>query len=128
MQFHRQLKASPKLVVPLTESEFRMVIELYDNSHFEGARDALILGAIHHWHATCRAALTPLDAIDRNNQQLKVVGKRNKTKLYHCWQKSFLKSISICLIVILSTKPSRAIGCSSTPRQCTEASRHMLSV
>ena len=37
MQFHRQLKMTPKLVVPLTEKEFRAVIEMYDHSHFEGA-------------------------------------------------------------------------------------------
>ena len=41
MQFHRQLKTKPKLVVPLTEKEFLAVIEMYDHSHFEGARDAL---------------------------------------------------------------------------------------
>ena len=47
MQFHRQLKTTPKLVVPLTEKEFRAVIEMYDHSHFEGARDALILESTH---------------------------------------------------------------------------------
>ena len=82
MQFHRQLKASPKLVVPLTESEFRMVIEMYDNSHFEGARDALILELLYTTGMRRAELLSlTLDAIDRNNQQLKVVGKRNKTRI-----------------------------------------------
>ena len=82
MQFHRQLKSSPKLVVPLSESELRMVIELYDNSHFEGARDALILELLYATgirRAEC-LSLT-LDSIDRHNQQLKVVGKRKKTRI-----------------------------------------------
>ena len=66
----------------MTESEFRMVIEMYDNSHFEGARDALILELLYTTGMR-RAELLSLtiDAIDRNNQQLKVVGKRNKTRI-----------------------------------------------
>jgi integrase/recombinase XerC len=82
MQFHRQLKTSPKLIVPLTESEFRLVIELYDNSHFVGARDALILELLYTTGMR-RAELLSLsiDAIDRDNQQLTVLGKRSKMRM-----------------------------------------------
>ena len=82
MQFHRQLKTTPKLVVPLTEKEFRAVIEMYDHSHFEGARDALILELLYTTGMRRAELLSlTLDAIDRKNQQLQVVGKRNKTRI-----------------------------------------------
>ncbi len=82
MQFHRQLKTTPKLVVPLTEKEFRSVIEMYDQSHFEGARDALILELLYTTGMRRAELLSlTLDSIDRNNQHLKVVGKRNKTRM-----------------------------------------------
>jgi integrase/recombinase XerC len=82
MQFHRQLKTTPKLVVPLTEKEFRAVIEMYDHSHFEGARDALILELLYTTGMRRAELLSlTLDAIDRNNRQLQVVGKRNKTRI-----------------------------------------------
>ena len=82
MQFHRQLKAAPKLVVPLTEKEFRAVIEMYDHSHFEGACDALILELLYTTGMRRAELLSlTLDAIDRNSRQLQVVGKRNKTRI-----------------------------------------------
>ena len=82
MQFHRQLKTNPKLVVPLTEKEFRAVIEMYDYSHFEGSRDALILELLYTTGMRRAELLSlTLTAIDRNNQQLQVVGKRNKTRI-----------------------------------------------
>ena len=82
MQFHRQLKTTPKLVVPLTEKEFRAVIEMYDHSHFEGSRDALILELLYTTGMRRAELLSlTLDAIDRNNRQLQVVGKRNKTRI-----------------------------------------------
>ena len=82
MQFHRQLKTNPKLVVPLTEKEFQAAIEMYDHSHFEGSRDALILELLYTTGMR-RAELLSLNltAIDRNNRQLQVVGKRNKTRI-----------------------------------------------
>ena len=82
MQFHRQLKTNPKLVVPLTEKEFQAVIEMYDHSHFEGARDALILELLYTTGMRRAELLSlTLTAIDRNNRQLQVVGKRNKTRI-----------------------------------------------
>ena len=82
MQFHRQLKTNPKLVVPLTEKEFQAVIEMYDHSHFEGSRDALILELLYTTGMRRAELLSlTLTAIDRNNQQLQVVGKRNKTRI-----------------------------------------------
>ena len=82
MQFHRQLKTTPKLVVPLTEKEFRSVIEMYDHSHFEGARDALILELLYTTGMRRAELLSlTLDSIDRNNQHLQVLGKRNKTRI-----------------------------------------------
>ena len=82
MQFHRQLKTNPKLVVPLTEKEFRAVIEMYDYSHFEGSRDALILELLYTTGMRRAELLSlTLTAIDRNNRQLQVVGKRNKTRI-----------------------------------------------
>ena len=82
MQFHRQLKTTPKLVVPLTEKEFLTVIEMYDHSHFEGARDALILELLYTTGMRRAELLSlTLDAIDRNKRQLQVVGKRNKTRI-----------------------------------------------
>ena len=82
MQFHRQLKTTPKLLVPLTEKEFSAVIEMYDHSHFEGARDALILELLYTTGMRRAELLSlTLDAIDRNNLQLQVVGKRNKTRI-----------------------------------------------
>ena len=82
MQFHRQLKTNPKLVVPLTEKEFQAAIEMYDHSHFEGSRDALILELLYTTGMR-RAELLSLNltAIDRNTRQLQVVGKRNKTRI-----------------------------------------------
>lgn len=88
MQFHRQLKTTPKLVVPLTEKEFRAVIEMYDHSHFEGARDALILELLYTTGMRRAELLSlTLNAIDRNNRQLQVVGKRNKTRIIPLLQK-----------------------------------------
>ena len=82
MQFHRQLKTNPKLVVPLTEKEFLAVIEMYDHSHFEGSRDALILELLYTTGMRRAELLSlTLTAIDRNNRQLQVVGKRNKTRI-----------------------------------------------
>ena len=82
MQFHRQLKTSPKLVVPLTEKEFFSVIEMYDHSHFEGSRDALILELLYTTGMRRAELLSlTLDAVDRSNLQLQVVGKRNKTRI-----------------------------------------------
>ena len=82
MQFHRQLKTNPKLVVPLTEKEFRAVIEMYDHSHFEGSRDALILELLYTTGMRRSELLSlTLNAIDRNNRQLQVLGKRNKTRI-----------------------------------------------
>ena len=82
MQFHRQLKTNPKLVVPLTEKEFQAVIEMYDHSHFEGSRDALILELLYTTGMRRAELLSlTLTAIDRNNRQLQVVGKRNKTRI-----------------------------------------------
>ncbi|MGB1611356.1 MAG: tyrosine-type recombinase/integrase [Flavobacteriaceae bacterium] len=82
MQFHRQLKTTPKLVVPLTEKEFLTVIEMYDHSHFEGARDALILELLYTTGMRRAELLSlTLHAIDRNKRQLQVVGKRNKTRI-----------------------------------------------
>ena len=82
MQFHRQLKTNPKLVVPLTEKEFQAVIEMYDHSHFEGSRDALILELLYKTGMRLAELLSlTLTAIDRNNRQLQVVGKRNKTRI-----------------------------------------------
>ena len=82
MQFHRQLKTNPKLVVPLTEKEFQAVIEMYDHSHFEGSRDALILELLYATGMRRAELLSlTLTAIDRNKRQLQVVGKRNKTRI-----------------------------------------------
>ena len=82
MQFHRQLKTNPKLVVPLTEKEFQAVIEMYDHSHFEGSRDALILELLYTTGMRRAELLSlTLTAIDRNKRQLQVVGKRNKTRI-----------------------------------------------
>jgi len=82
MQFHRQLKTNPKLVVPLTEKEFQAVIEMYDHSHFEGSRDALILELLYTTGMRRAELLSlTLTAIDRNNRQLQVMGKRNKTRI-----------------------------------------------
>ena len=82
MQFHRQLKTNPKLVVPLTEKEFQAVIEMYDHSHFEGSRDALILELLYTTGMRRAELLSlTLTAIDRNTRQLQVVGKRNKTRI-----------------------------------------------
>ena len=82
MQFHRQLKTNPKLVVPLTEKEFKAVIEMYDHSHFEGSRDALILELLYTTGMRRAELLSlTLTAIDRNKRQLQVVGKRNKTRI-----------------------------------------------
>jgi integrase/recombinase XerC len=82
MQFHRQIKTTPKLVVPLTEKEFSAVMEMYDHSHFEGSRDALILELLYTTGIRRAELLSlTLDAIDRNNRQLQVVGKRNKTRI-----------------------------------------------
>ena len=82
MQFHRQLKTNPKLVVPLTEKEFQAVIEMYDHSHFEGARDALILELLYTTGMRRAELLSlTLTAIDRKNRQLQVMGKRNKTRI-----------------------------------------------
>ena len=82
MQFHRQLKTTPKLVVPLTEKEFFEVTEMYDLSHFEGSRDALILELLYTTGMRRAELLSlTLDAIDRSRRQLQVVGKRNKTRI-----------------------------------------------
>ena len=82
MQFHRQLKTTPKLVVPLTEKEFLAVIEMYDHSHFEGSRDALILELLYTTGMRRAELLSlTLNAIDRNKRQLQVMGKRNKTRI-----------------------------------------------
>ena len=82
MQFHRQLKTTPKFVVPLTEKEFRAVIEMYDHSHFEGSRDALILELLYTTGMRRSELLSlTLNAIDRNKRQLQVIGKRNKTRI-----------------------------------------------
>ena len=82
MQFHRQLKTNPKLVVPLTEKEFKAVIEMYDHSHFEGSRDALILELLYTTGMRRAELLSlTLTAIDRKNRQLQVMGKRNKTRI-----------------------------------------------
>ena len=82
MQSHRQIKTNPKLVVPLTEKEFQSVIEMYDHSHFEGSRDALILELLYTTGMRRAELLSlTLTAIDRNNRQLQVVGKRNKTRI-----------------------------------------------
>ena len=82
MQFHRQLKTNPKLVVPLTEKEFLAVIEMYDHSHFEGSRDALILELLYTTGMRRAELLSlTLNAIDRNKRQLQVMGKRNKTRI-----------------------------------------------
>ena len=82
MQFHRQLKTTPKLVVPLTEKEFFEVTEMYDLSNFEGSRDALILELLYTTGMRRAELLSlTLDAIDRSRRQLQVVGKRNKTRI-----------------------------------------------
>ena len=63
----------------MSKSELRMVIEMYDNSHFEGARDALILELLYATGIRRAELLSlTLDSIDRNNQQSKVVGKRKE--------------------------------------------------
>ena len=117
MQFHRQLKTSPKLVVPLTESEFHMVIEMYDNSHFEGARDALILELLYTTGMRRAELLSlTLDAIDKNNKQLKVVGKQNKTRIIPLLAKvtsqidiylsyrNFIQHAKSCNLLLINTR------------------------
>ena len=82
MQFHTQLKIAQKLAVPLTEKEFNLVIKMYDRSNFEGSRDALIMDLLYT-SGMRRAELLSLtlDAIDRSNRQLRILGKRNKVRI-----------------------------------------------
>ena len=82
MQFHTQLKKKKKLAVPLTEKEFNLVIKMYDRSNFEGSRDALIMDLLYT-SGMRRAELLSLtlDAIDRSNKQLRILGKRNKVRI-----------------------------------------------
>ena len=82
MQFHTQLKIAQKLAVPLTEKEFNLVIKMYDRSNFEGSRDALIMDLLYT-SGMRRAELLSLtlDAIDRSNKQLRILGKRNKVRI-----------------------------------------------
>ena len=82
MQFHRQLKATPKLVVPLTETEFRAVFDMYDDKDYTGARDALILELLYTTGIRRSELLSlNLDAYDSISAQWRVVGKRNKMRL-----------------------------------------------
>lgn len=82
MQGHKQLKSSPKLVVPLTEDELQNLMSTYDDSNYEGSRDALILELLYNTGIR-RAELISIaiDDLDFANAQLKVIGKRNKARL-----------------------------------------------
>jgi len=82
MQGHKQLKSTPKLVVPLTEVELQNLMSTYDDSNYEGSRDALILELLYNTGIR-RAELISIaiDDLDFANAQLKVIGKRNKARL-----------------------------------------------
>jgi len=82
MQVHKQLKSTPKLVVPLTEVELQNLMSTYDDSNYEGSRDALILELLYNTGIR-RAELISIaiDDLDFANAQLKVIGKRNKARL-----------------------------------------------
>lgn len=82
MQGHKQLKSTPKLVVPLTEKELEKLVAHYDDSHYEGARDALIVELLYSTGMR-RAELISLSVndIDLSNGQISVLGKRNKVRL-----------------------------------------------
>ena len=82
MQGHKQLKSTPKLVVPITEKELEKLVTLYDDSHYEGARDALIVELLYSTGMR-RAELISLaiDDIDFSNEQISVLGKRNKERM-----------------------------------------------
>jgi integrase/recombinase XerC len=82
MQGHKQLKSTPKLVVPLTEDELQNLMSTYDDTNYEGSRDALILELLYNTGIR-RAELISItiDDLDFANAQLKVIGKRNKARL-----------------------------------------------
>ena len=82
MQGHKQLKSNPALVVPLTEAELENLMNFYDDSHYKGARDALILELLYNTGMR-RAELISLtiDDLDFSNGQISVLGKRNKVRL-----------------------------------------------
>ncbi|MGD1998343.1 MAG: tyrosine-type recombinase/integrase [Flavobacteriaceae bacterium] len=82
MQGHKQLKSTPKLVVPLTEVELQNLMSTYDDSNYEGSRDALILELLYNTGIR-RAELISIaiNDLDFANAQLKVIGKRNKARL-----------------------------------------------
>lgn len=82
MQGHKQLKSTPKLVVPLTEDELQNLMSTYDDTNYEGSRDALILELLYNTGIR-RAELISIaiDDLDFANALLKVIGKRNKARL-----------------------------------------------
>lgn len=82
MQGHKQLKSTPKLVVPLTEDELQNLVSTYDDTNYEGSRDALILELLYNTGIR-RAELISIaiDDLDFANALLKVIGKRNKARL-----------------------------------------------
>ncbi len=79
---HQALKASKKLQIPFSIQEvYEVLKELTDNQDFESVRDKLI---IELFYATGMRRIElvnlRLSDIDISNQQIKVLGKRNKER------------------------------------------------
>ena len=95
---HKALKQNKKIQVPFSEDEIKAVLELNINNHFDDIRNKLIVELLYSTGIR-RAELINLKLtdVDINQNQIKVLGKRNKER-YIPLIKSVKNTISLYLI------------------------------
>tara|TARA_B100000524_G_scaffold300339_1_gene175010 strand:- start:81 stop:965 length:885 start_codon:yes stop_codon:yes gene_type:complete len=95
---HKALKQNKKIQVPFSEDEIKAVLELNINNHFDDIRNKLIVELLYSTGIR-RAELINLKLtdVDINQNQIKVLGKRNKER-YIPLIKSLQDTISLYLI------------------------------
>ena len=95
---HKALKQNKKIQVPFSEDEIKAVLELNINNHFDDIRNKLIVELLYSTGIR-RAELINLKLtdVDINQNQIKVLGKRNKER-YIPLMKSVQDTISLYLI------------------------------
>ena len=95
---HKALKQNKKIQIPFSEDEIKAVLELNINNHFDDIRNKLIVELLYSTGIR-RAELINLKLtdVDINQNQIKVLGKRNKER-YIPLMKSVQDTISLYLI------------------------------
>ena len=95
---HKALKQNKKIQIPFSEDEIKAVLELNINNHFDDIRNKLIVELLYSTGIR-RAELINLKLtdVDINQNQIKVLGKRNKER-YIPLMKSVQDTISLYLV------------------------------